>query len=307
MSAGGNMINYKQLYYFWSVAKYGGVTRAAEQLYLTPQTISGQISELEQSLDTLLFERAGRRLNLTSAGRLAYSHADEIFEIGRELEVLLKDKRVETELVFKVGVSDVIPKSIAYRLLAPAIEMDEPVKMICLESKLELLFADLALHKIDLIVSDKPLPSELGIKGFSHFLGESPLAFYAHVDLATGLSVNFPDSLDGAPMLLPGQESAMRRSLERWLEKKRIQPRIRGEFDDTALIKAFAEQGLGVFPGPLVIEDEVASQLQVQRVGVVPEIRCRYYAISAQRQLTHPAVLAISESAQNKLFNHRSK
>lgn len=297
------MINFKQLYYFWSVAKYGGVTRAAEQLHLTPQTISGQISELEQAMDTLLFERSGRRLTLTNAGQLAYTHADEIFEIGRELEATLKGRRDETELVFKVGVSDVIPKSIAYRLLAPAIQMDEPVKLICLESKLELLFADLALHKIDLIVSDKPLPSELGIKGFSHFLGESPMAFYAHVDLAENLIEGFPESLNGSPMLLPGQESAMRKTLERWLDKKRIEPRIRGEFDDTALIKAFAEQGLGVFPGPLVIEDEMASQHQVQRIGVVPEMRCRYYAISAQRQLSHPAVLAISESAQNQLFN----
>lgn len=270
---------------------------------MTPQTISGQISELEQAMDTLLFERSGRRLTLTNAGQLAYTHADEIFEIGRELEATLKGRRDETELVFKVGVSDVIPKSIAYRLLAPAIQMDEPVKLICLESKLELLFADLALHKIDLIVSDKPLPSELGIKGFSHFLGESPMAFYAHVDLAENLIEGFPESLNGSPMLLPGQESAMRKTLERWLDKKRIEPRIRGEFDDTALIKAFAEQGLGVFPGPLVIEDEMASQHQVQRIGVVPEMRCRYYAISAQRQLSHPAVLAISESAQNQLFN----
>ena len=255
----------------------------------------------------MLFERSGRRLNLTPAGKLAYSHADEIFEIGRELEAALKGKREETELVFKVGVSDVIAKSIAYRLLAPAIEMEEPVKMICLESKLEILYADLALHKIDLIVSDKPLPSDLGIKGFSHFLGESPMAFYARADLACSLVQGFPDSLHAAPMLLPGQESAMRKSLERWFDKKRIQPRVRGEFDDTALIKAFAEQGLGVFAGPLVIEGEVSNQHQVQRIGVVPEMRCRYYAISAQRQITHPAVLAISESAQNTLFNQSGK
>lgn len=296
------MINYKQLYYFWNVAKYGGITRAAEQLYLTPQTISGQISELESTLDIALFERNGRRLKLTPKGELALSHADEIFQIGKELEALMQGQQEENELIFRVGLSDVIPKSIAYRLLKPAIELPETTKLICFESKLELLFADLAIHKIDLVVSDRPMPSELGIKGFSHFLGESDMAFYGTPDLAKAIRPNFPESLSGAPLLLPGKESAMRSQLERWLSKYKLKPHIKAEFDDTALMKAFAEEGLGIFPAPAVIADEVARNHGVECIGTCQEIICRYYAISAQRKLSHTAVMAISEAAQNSLF-----
>jgi len=296
------MINYKQLYYFWNVEKYGGVTRAAEQLYLTPQTISGQVSELKASLGTALFDRVGKRLKLTSAGQLAFSHADEIFQIGKELEALMHGHQDESDLIFRVGISDVIPKSIAYRLLAPAIKIPEPVKLICLEGKLEILFADIAIHKIDLIVSDRPLPTELGIKGFSHLLGESPMAFYAEPELAKKLRGTFPESLNGAPLLLPGAESAMRTALDRWLMKHKLQPRIKGEFDDTALMKAFAQKGLGVFPAPELIAEEVARTHGVELMGVSDEISCRYYAISVQRKLSHPAVVAISASAQNTFF-----
>lgn len=295
-------MNYKQLYYFWNVAKHGGVARAAEQLFLTPQTISGQISDLESSLNTKLFNRIGKRLTLTTAGQLAYSHADEIFQIGKELEALLARKQEENDLVFRVGVSDVIPKSVAYQLLAPAITINERIKLICLESKLELLFSDLALHKIDMILSDRPLPSDLGIKGYSHFLGQSPLAFYGSSILAGKLTENFPYSLDGAPILLPGKDSMMRIKIDRWLMKHKLQPHIKGEFDDTALMKAFAQNGFGAFPGPNIIAQEVAAQQNVQTIGVIEDLSCRYYAISAQRQQTHPAVVAISEFAETKLL-----
>jgi LysR family transcriptional regulator, transcriptional activator of nhaA len=292
------VINYKQLHYFWSVAKYGGITRAAEQLFLTPQTISGQLSELEQSMGAPLFQRQGKRLVLTSAGQLAYSHADEIFQIGRELEALLKGYQEESDLPFRVGVSDVIPKSIAYRLLAPAMKLPEPIKILCIESKPDLLLADLALHKIDLVVSDRPLPSEIGIKGFSHFLGESPLAFYATPNVIQQMTGSFPQSLNGMPLLLPGKDCAMRVSLERWLTKHKLQPHVKGEFDDTALMKAFGEEGLGVFPGPEIMAAEVERQHGAQVIGVSTDILCRYYAISVQRKLSHPAVVAISESAR---------
>lgn len=297
------MFNYKQLYYFWNVARYGGVTRASEQLHLTPQTISGQISELEASLETALFERSGRRLKLTDAGELAYSHADEIFQIGNELEALLKGYQEESELVFKVGVSDVVPKSIAYRLLSPAIHLDEPVKLHCHESKPELLFADLMLHKIDLILSDRPLPTDSGIKGFNHYLGESRMALFAKEHLAEELTDGFPQSLNGAPLLLPSSESAMRISIDRWLSKHQLHPWIRGEFDDTALMKAFAKEGLGVFPAPDVIAEEIETQHNVRKITALDDMSCRYYAISVQRKLSHPAVVAISESAQNMLIN----
>lgn len=296
------MINLKQLYYFWNVAKQGGVTRAAEHLFLTPQTISGQISELENSLGTQLFHRNGRRLQLTGIGEIAFAHADDIFQLEKELGALIQGHQDENELSLRVGLSDVIPKSMAYRLLTPALQLPEPIKLICLESKLELLFADLAIHKIDIVISDKPLPSELGIKGFSHFLGESSTAFYAAPQLANQLRSGFPASLNGAPILMPGLESAMRRSLERWLAKLKITPHIKAEFDDTALMKTFAEEGLGLFPAPLVIAKEVETNHGVEIIGVTDEIICRYYAISVQRKLSHPAVVAISESAQNNLF-----
>lgn len=300
------MINYKQLYYFWNVAKYGGITRAAEQLFLTPQTISGQLSELEQSLEVSLFTRNGRRLTLTPAGQLAYSHADEIFHIGKELEALMHGHQEESDLLFRVGVSDVIPKSIAYRLLAPAMQIPEPVRLQCFESKPELLLTDLAMHKIDLVVSDRPLQADLGIKGFSHFLGESAIAFYAKSEIARQVAPNFPASFNGAPLLLPGEESVMRSELDRWLTQHRIQPHIKGEFDDTALMKAFGQQGVGIFPAPEVIADEICQQNAVEKIAVCSEIKCRYYAISAQRKLSHPAVLAISESAQNTLFKTKT-
>jgi LysR family transcriptional activator of nhaA len=296
------MINYKQLFYFWNVAKYGGVTRAAEQLHLTPQTISGQVSELEQALGTNLFQRSGRRLELTAAGKQALTHADEIFQIGKELEALLQGHQEEGAILFRVGVSNVVPKSIAYRLLNPAYQIEEPVRLICHEDKLEHLFADLALHKTDLVIADRPLPTDLGVKGFSHLLGESRTAFYAQPGLAQRYRTGFPQSLDQAPLMLPGTESALRPALDRWLAQQQVQPRIMGEFDDTALMKAFGQEGVGIFPAPEVIADEAARQHDVEIIGCAESLIVRYYAISAERKLRHPAVVAISEAAQTALF-----
>ena len=296
------MINYKQLFYFWNVAKYGGITRAAEQLHLTPQTISGQLSELEQALDVSLFKRAGRRLELTARGKQAYSHADEIFHIGKELEALLRGSQEEGAILFRVGVSNVVPKSVAYRLLSPSYNIEEPVRLICHEDKLEHLFAELALHKIDLVIADRPLPSDLGVKGFSHLLGESRIAFYALPELAQRYRESFPQSLDQAPLLMPGAESALRPSLDRWLSQQQVQPRIMGEFDDTALMKAFGQEGVGIFPAPEVIANEAARQHGVEVIGCAQSLSVRYYAISAERKLRHPAVVAISEVAQTMLF-----
>lgn len=301
------MINYKQLYYFWNVAKYGGVTRAAEQLHLTPQTISGQINELAQSLDATLFLRDGRRLKLTPAGELAFSLADEIFRIGTDLEAQIKGRQVDGGLVLRVGVSDVIPKSIAYRLLAPATRIPEPVRLICFEDRLEQLFADLAIHNIDLIIADRPLHSDVDVKGFSHLLGESATAFYGTPELVQQVREGFPQSLTGAPLLVPGPDSAMRPALERWFSQYNLAPRIKGEFDDSGLMKAFGEGGYGLFPAPKVIEAQAAKQHGVEIAGVTDEVVCRYYAISVERQLRHPAVIAISQSAQNSLFKPKMK
>ena len=296
------MLNYKQLYYFWNVAKAGSITRAAERLHLTPQTISGQISELERALGSDLFRRAGRRLELTAAGTLALSHADEIFQIGNELEESLRNRSGSSELPFRVGVADVVPKSIAYRLLAPAMTLAEPVRLICLEDKLERLFAELAIHKLDLVIADRPLPTELGVKGYSHALGRCAVVFHAAPELAARYRANFPLSLTGAPLLLPGHSAAVRGPLDRWFSERRIQPHIIGEFDDTALMKAFGQAGVGIFPAPAVTAQEVQHQYSVEMVGRAEEVVVKYYAISVERRLTHPAVLAISQAAKQDLF-----
>lgn len=293
------MLNYKQLYYFWQVAKHGGVARAAEHLHLTPQTISGQINELAHALGVELFQRSGRTLALTPAGQLAFSHAEEIFAIGSALEALVKGQQEEQDLAFRVGVSDVIPKSIAYQLLAPAMRIAEPVRLLCHEDKLQVLFEELAAQTLDLVIADRPLEPKAGVKGFCHLVGESPVAFYGIPDLARQYGSGFPQSLHGAPLLLPGTESALRPSLDRWFAQQRITPRIRGEFDDSALMKAFAQEGAGLFPAPLVIAHQARRQHGVDIVGTAPEVICRYYAISTETRLHHPAVSAISHSVQS--------
>lgn len=296
------MFNYKQLHYFWNVAKAGGIARAAERLHLTPQTISGQIAELERSLGVDLFRRTGRRLELTAAGKLALSHADEIFQIGSELESLLRNPSASSELTFRVGVADVVPKSIACRLLAPALSLAEPVRLICHEDKLERLFAELAIHKLDLVIADRPLPPDMGVKGYSHALGRCAVVFHAVPDLAARYRADFPQSLNGAPLLIPGGGAAMRGPLGRWFSQHQIQPRIVGEFDDMALMKAFGRTGVGIFPTPAVIAEEVQEQYGVEMVGYVEEVVVKYYAISVERRLTHPAVVAVSEAAKKVLF-----
>lgn len=300
------MINYKQLYYFWNVAKYDGVSRAAQALRLTPQTISGQVNELARSLDVELFERSGRRLKLSSAGRMVFAHAEEIFNLGKELEAIIKGRHQHGELLFRVGVSDVVPKSLAYRLLTPAMQIAEPVRLLSFANKLGQLFAELAIHEIDLVIADRPLPAELGVKGFSHFLGESAVAFYGTPELAGQIRDDFPRSLNGAPMLLPGSENSMRPALERWFAQLNIQPQVKGEFDDSALMKAFGQEGIGLFPAPVVIQAQAARQHGVVIAGTAMEVTCRYYAISAERKLRHPAVLAISQAAQDELFRDAS-
>ncbi len=296
------MFNYKQLHYFWSVAKAGSIVRAAERLHLTSQTISAQIGELERALGCDLFRRVGRRLELTEAGKLALSHADEIFQIGNELEGLLRHSAGGRELLLRVGVADVVPKSIAYRLLAPALKLAESVRLVCHEDKLERLFAELAIHNLDLVIADRPLPTELGVKGYSHALGHCGVVFHAVPELAARYRESFPQSLNEAPLLIPGAGTAIRGPLGRWFSERGIHPRIVGEFDDTALMKAFGQAGAGIFPAPAVISDEMLRQYGAEVVGRADEVVVKYYAISVERRLTHPAVVAISEAAKRGLF-----
>ncbi len=296
------MLNYKQLYYFWNIAKAGGVIRAAERLNVTPQTVSGQLGELERALDTQLFRRAGRRLELTSAGELALRHAEEIFQIGGELEALLRNRPVGGDLLFRVGVVDAVPKSMAHRLLEPSLELAEPVRLICHEDKPEDLFRELAIHKLDLVIADRALPRELGVKGYNHELGRSSVVFCATRPLADRYRESFPHSLYGAPFLMPGEGTALRGEINHWLLKYDIQPHIVGEFDDTVLMKAFGAAGVGVFPVPLAIVEEVRHQYNVAIVGAADEIVVRYYAISQERRLKHPAVIAVRQAARRSLF-----
>jgi LysR family transcriptional activator of nhaA len=296
------LINYKQLHYFWAVAKMGSIVRAGEQLNLTPQTISGQIGLLEETLGVELFRRAGRRLELTETGRHALSYAEEIFQVGGELEEALRSHPGDHHVLFRVGIADVVPKSIAYHLLAPAMALSEPVRIVCREDKMERLLAELAIQRLDLVLADSPMPAEIDVKGYSHKLGECGVTFFATPKLAALHGSDFPRALHGAPMLVPGENTIVRGRLMRWFGEQQIQPRIVGEFDDSALMKAFGQSGIGIFIAPSVIVDEVRRQYGVEVIGQTDDVTERFYAISVERRRTHPAVVAVTEAARQELF-----
>ncbi|MDV9034352.1 transcriptional activator NhaR [Pseudomonas sp. RAC1] len=296
------MLNYRQLHYFWVVARTGSITRASEQLNLTPQTISGQISLFEQTYDLQLFQRVGRQLELTETGRQTLAYAEQMFQIGSELETLLR-AGPEEQILFRVGVADVVPKSIVYRLLAPTMAADETLRINCREDKLERLLADLAIQRLDLVISDSPMPGHLDIKGYSQKLGECGLSFFATHALAARLTPSFPDCLHDSPLLIPGQETVVRSRLLRWLAEQQVQPRIVGEFDDSALMQAFGQSGSGIFVAPSVIADEVCRQYAVQLIGQTDAVQESFYAISVERKVKHPGIVAITEGARRDLFN----
>lgn len=299
------MLNYRQLHYFWVVARTGSIVRASEQLNLTAQTISGQISLLEQSMGSDLFRKVGRQLELTEAGRQALPYAEQIFQLGQELETLLRAQPDQQALAFRVGVADVVPKSIVYRLLAPTMENAEPLRLSCREDKLERLLADLAVQRLDLVVSDSPMPSHLDIKGFSQKLGECGISFFATAALAARHPGNFPECLQGAPLLIPGPETVVRSRLLRWFGEMQISPRIVGEFDDSALMQAFGQSGSGIFIAPSVIAEEVCRQYAVVLIGETEAVRESFHAISVERKVRHPGVVAITEGARRELFTEK--
>lgn len=292
------MINYKHLHYFWVVAKRGGVTRASETLHITPQTISGQISLLEDSLGVPLFKKVGRNLELTEIGRVVLSYADEIFSLGGELEDAVHNMPSSRPITFRVGVADVVPKTISYRLLSPALELKESVRIVCRESSLERLLADLALHKIDMVIADGPMPSGVKIRGFNHALGESDISFLATPEVVAKLEGEFPENLNGAPMLLPSDINLVQARLMNWFDMHHIHPAMVGEFDDSALMKVFGQAGKGVFVAPTAIAPEICQQYGVESLGSTSEVTEEFYAISLERRITHPAVVAITEAAR---------
>lgn len=295
-------LNFKHLRYFWAVAAHGSIARAAEVLYLTPQTISGQLRELEEQLGAKLFQKSGRNLVLTDTGRVVFSYADEMFRLGDELQDVLAGRIPGAALTLTVGVAMVVPKLLAYRVLEPVLNMGESVRLICQEASLSDLLADLSVHKLDLVLADSPLSPALNIRAYNHPLGESGISFFAVPGKARKYASKFPYSLDGAPMLMPTASSALRRMLEQWFEQQEIRPVIVAEFEDRALMKAFGEADAGVFTSPTAVEEDVVEKYGVRVIGRTQDIKERFYAISAERRIKHPAISAITEMARSELF-----
>ena len=295
-------INYKHLHYFWTVAHEGSITKASQKLHITPQTISGQLSLLEDYIGNALFEKAGRGLALTETGRLVLRYADDIFELGRELSDVLRGAPVVGASEFIVSSASALPKTVVYKIIEPALNLPHDVSLTSREGPVEAILAELAIHKVDMVLSDTPLSGSLNIKAYNHFLGESPLTVFASPGLARSYKKNFPQSLDGAPMLLPTQQYAIRQDIDRWLHGNDIYPIVRGQFDDSALIKSFGQAGMGLFFMPSVIAEEVCHNFNVRAVGEIDEVTQKFYAISAERKIRHPAVAAICDNARQSLF-----
>lgn len=295
-------LNYHHLLYFWMVAREGTVGRAAAQLRLAQPTVSSQIHALEDALNEKLFERAGRGLRLTEMGRLVFRYADEIFALGRELAESVRGQPTGRPLRLRVGVSDGMPKLVAYRLIEPALLLPQPVRLVVHEQSTERLLAALALHELDVVLTDRLAPPGVSVQSYNHLLGACGATLFAAPKLAAKYRRRFPRSLDGAPFLLPGETSTLRRGLEQWFENEGIRPRIIGEFDDSTLIKVFGQAGAGVFAAPSIIESSVRKQYDVGLVGHLDKVRERFYAISVERRLKHPGIIAITESARRALF-----
>jgi len=296
-------MNFKHLHYFWVTARAGGVMRAGEQLHTTPQTLSGQIKLLEERLGCRLFRKSGRQLELTDDGRVALGYADDIFTLGAELESALRQPRSGPRVLdFRVGVADSVAKSVAYRLLEPAMSMDVPVRLIGSEGKFPDLLAQLALQRLDLVIADEPLTRRISVKAFNHALGTSPMSFFCAPALKSRLQGEFPHCLHDAPMLIQGAASSVRQQLDGWLARQQIQPRFVGEFDDGALMTAFGREGRGVFMSPAVLEAETVAHYGVEVIGRSEELVEEFYAVSVERRITHPAVAAITQAARGRLF-----
>lgn len=296
-------MNYKHLHYFLHVAKLGGVLRASERLHLSPQTISGQIQLLEEGLGTPLFAKSGRGLVLTDVGRTVLGYAEDIFSIGAELEEAVRDyPRKGKRLDFRVGVADAVPKTIACRLIEPASQLPEPVRIVCREWKLDTLLGELALHRLDLVIADAPIPPGVSVRAFNHRLGSCGVSFFAAPSLLALCKGRFPACLDGAPLLMPADDSAVGQRLRAWLQAHALHPRVVAECDDSALAKEFGRRGMGIFVGPTVLERDIEKQYGVRALGATPEVVEEFFAISIERRITHPCVTAITEAARNELF-----
>jgi LysR family transcriptional activator of nhaA len=296
-------LNYHHLHYFWVVAREGSIVRACEVLHLSQPTISAQLQQLERSLGGELFERKGRGLQLTELGRTIQRYADEIFALGNELAEVARGRPTGQPHRLVVGVSDALAKLMVYRLLQPALRLPEPVKLICREGHFDDLLKGLVDFELDVILSDAPLSAGIPVKAFSHLLGECGMTIFGTSKLQRAYHKSFPQSLNGAPLLLPGPQSLPRRALDQWFDDQQIHPTIAGEFQDTALMKVFGQEGLGLFPAPSAIEEQVCRQYSVKVVGRIEQVRERFYATSVERRLRNPAVLEISQAARSHVFH----
>jgi LysR family transcriptional regulator, transcriptional activator of nhaA len=295
-------LNYQHLLYFWSVVKTGSLTRASEELALSPPTISSQLRTLEARLGERLLEKSGRTLVPTEAGRLVYGYADEIFGLGRDLIEALEHRPTRRPMRLTVGIDDVLPKEIAYRLLEPALALQRAVRIVCREGTLERLVGDLAIHEIDLVLSDAPITPTLSVRAYSHHLGTSEEWWMATPILAKTLRRGFPKSLDGVPVLLPTDDTAIRRALDQWLEENDVRPILIGEFEDYGLLREFARAGHGFTAVPAVLREQFRRQYGFSPIGSARPVTAEFYAISVERKIKHPAIAAIVQNAR-KIFS----
>lgn len=294
--------NYKHLHYFWVVAQEGSIVRASERLHITPQTISGQLSLLEEQIGNAVFEKVGRGLQLTETGRLVQRYADEIFGLGQELSDVLRGAPAVGPSEFIVGAASALPKTVVYKIIEPALHLPHEVSLVSREGSIDAMLADLAVHKVDMVLSDTPVTSAFSVKAYNHLLGESGLSCFAAPALMKKYKRGFPESLHHAPVLLPTAQYAIRQLIDGWLEQLGIHPLVCGQFDDSALMKSFGQAGIGLFFMSSTIEDEICSNFNVEVVARVQDIKQKYYAISAERKVKHPAVAAICDSARTSLF-----
>lgn len=291
------MLNHHHLFHFWTVVREGGVTRASEKLHVSQPTISGQLRELEEALGEKLLARSGRTVALTDIGRTVYRYADEMIGLDRQLLDAVKGRPVRPGRL-AVGIGLVVPKLVAYRMLEPALRLPEPIQLDCVHDRPERLLAALAVYGLDVVLADSPAPPAVKVRAYSHLLGECAVTVFGTERIAATHRRGFPRSLDGAPFLLPSEDSALRLSLEEWFQKQKVQPRVVGTFEDSALLDTFGQAGAGLFVMPAAIEGEVRRQYGVRVVGRPEAVRQRFYAVTVERKLRNPAVIAISERAR---------
>ncbi len=295
-------LNYHHLLYFWTVVREGGLAKAAVRLRLAHPTVSGQVHALEDALGEKLFAKQGRRLVLTEMGTLVYGYADEIFSLGRELLDTVKGRPTGRRLRLTVGITEVVPKLVARQLLEPVRKNPQKVQLVCREDKPERLWAELAAHHLDVVISDSPIPAGSAVRAFNHLLGETTVSLFGSKDLAARYRKGFPRSLTGAPMLLPAAGTVLRRGLDQWFDDQGLRPDVVAEFDDSALMKAFGQDGLGLFPSATAIAGSIRKQYDVEVLGEVPGVKEHFYAISVERRVRHPAVNAIVAIARDRIF-----